>query len=89
MRRTFQIELTEDEAATVWRIAEMSGVPAAQIVRRLYRTNLFRLVVALNTGEWEFTDDETGRSGPDPARQQRKFRSYISPLLDDTGEEPG
>lgn len=89
MRRTFQIELTEDEAATVWRIAELSGVPAGQIVRRLYRTNLFRLAVALHTREWEFTDDETGQSGPDPARQQRKFRSYIRPLLEDTGEEPG
>ena len=39
MTRTFTIELDEDEVATVWRLAELTGVPAAQIVRRMHRTH--------------------------------------------------
>ena len=39
MTRTFTIELDEDEVATVWRLAELTGVPATQIVRRMHRTH--------------------------------------------------
>jgi hypothetical protein len=41
MQRSFTVTLTEAEAATVWRMSEVSGMPAAQIVRHLHRTTLF------------------------------------------------
>ena len=62
MQRTFTVELTEREAATVCRMAAASGVPAAQIVRYLHRTKIFNVLASLaNDDTWTFTDDRTGQ----------------------------
>ena len=82
MRRTFTVELSEDEAATLWRISEWSGVPVGQIVRHLHSTNLLRLAVCLNLSEWETTDEETGRLIPmTPGQKQEKFRACAGLIL--------
>ena len=82
MRRTFTVELTEEEAVTLWRMAELSGFPAAQIVRHLHRTTLFQVAVSLATEEWIFHDDETGKDELNPVKQQQRFREFMGTVLD-------
>lgn len=83
MQRTFTVTLTEDEAATVWRMSEVSGIPAAQIVRHLHRTSLFAVLRSIHTDPlFQFTDDNTGWTGWRADLQDQYFRSWTRTLLD-------
>lgn len=92
MQRTFTVTLTEDEAATVWRMAEVSGYPAAQIVRQLFRTPLFAVLREIATDpRFRFTDDATGYTGWRADLQDEYFRSWTRTFLDlppTMGREP-
>ncbi|MBE7200104.1 MAG: hypothetical protein INR70_20180 [Parafilimonas terrae] len=88
MQRSFTVTLTESEAATVWRMSEVSGVPAAQIVRHLHRTTLFSVLEAIQTDPlFRFTDDHTGWTAWREDLQDRHFRSWTRTLLDLPGGE--
>lgn len=86
MQRTFTVTLTEDEAATVWRMAEVSGYPAAQIVRQLFRTPLFAVLREIATDpRFQFTDERTGWTGWRADLQDEYFRQWTRFFL---GQEP-
>lgn len=83
MQRNFTVELTEDDAHTVWCMAAASGIPAAQIVRHLHRTTLFSVLNAIrNDPLFQFTDDTTGWTGWRADLQDAYFRSWTKMLLD-------
>ena len=82
MQRTFTVELTEREAATVWRMAAASGVPAAQIVRHLHRSTIFDVLASLaHDDTWTFTDDRTGQIVASEEMQDAHFRSWTRLLM--------
>lgn len=80
--------MTADEAATVRRLAELTGLPLRRILRLINRTPLawirFQVAVELATGQWDWLD-RTGRWRPDPDRQREKLRRYAAGLSE---EEP-
>ena len=89
MQRTFTVELTEREAATVCRMAAASGVPAAQIVRHLHRTKIFDVLASLaNDDTWTFTDDRTGQVVASEDMQAEHFRSWTRTLMDRPEDQP-
>lgn len=84
MIRSFTVALTEAEAATVWRMAELSGIPAGQIVQNLHRLHLFRLLVSLANNEWTFIAGP-GQDPIGPDAQDRKFEDVTADLLGQIG----
>jgi len=89
MRRTFTVELTEREAATIWRMAAASGVPAAQIVRHLHRSTIFDVVASLaHDDTWTFPDDRTGQIVASEDMQAEHFRNWTRLLMDRPEDRP-
>lgn len=82
MKRTFTVTLDENEAATVRRMAELTGRPAGQIVRELVRSNpAFPMTVSLATAEFDYLDGETGLWSTNRKKQDRQLHSYAASLL--------